>query len=73
MSELLTEMTVTVMNDTAEGIRLLAKESQLSEGEVIDRLAIIISPKDREICFSDGPLQVASGIPVKWPVRHATT
>lgn len=49
MSELLTEMTVTVMKDTADGIRLLAKESQLSEGEVIDRLAIKVSPKDREI------------------------
>lgn len=32
MSELLTKMSVTVMNDTAEGIRLLAKESRLSEG-----------------------------------------
>lgn len=49
MSELLTKMTVTVMNETAEGIRTLAKESRLSEGEVIDRLAIKVSPKDREI------------------------
>lgn len=49
MSELLTEITVTVMKDTADGIRLLAKESRLSEGEVIDRLAIKVSPKDKEI------------------------
>lgn len=49
MSAPLTKMTVAVMNETAKGIRTLAKESRLSEGEVIDRLVIKISPEEKEV------------------------
>lgn len=46
---LLETMEITVMRDTAEGLRKIAGEIERTPGEVVDRLAIRMSPKDPDV------------------------
>lgn len=48
MSKNLRKLNVTVMRQTAESIKLLAREAGLSEGEVVDRLTLRFTPPDSD-------------------------
>lgn len=52
MSDLLKTIEITVMSKTADDLEYLGQKSQLTTGEVVDRLTARISSKDPEVAYA---------------------